>query len=53
MGGAVPRLAARLSAGEAGDFDVSPYFVVIKPMLAQDFDHHRLAWRDPIPEAAS
>lgn len=26
------------------DFDVSPYFEIIKPTLAQGFDHHRLQW---------
>jgi len=28
------------------DFDVSPYFAVIKPSLAAGFDPHALAWRD-------
>ena len=28
------------------DFDVSPYFAVIKPTLALGFDPHALAWRD-------
>lgn len=28
------------------DFDVSPYFEVVKPMLARDFDHHALVWGD-------
>ncbi|WP_292457131.1 lipo-like protein [Methylibium sp.] len=28
------------------DFDVSPYFEVIKPTLACGFDHHALAWAD-------
>ena len=26
------------------DFDVSPYFQVIKPTLVQGFDHHSLRW---------
>jgi len=26
------------------DFDVSPYFGIIKPTLADDFDHRRLNW---------
>jgi len=26
------------------DFDVSPYFSIIKPTLADDFDHRRLTW---------
>jgi hypothetical protein len=28
------------------DFDVSPYFQVINPILAQGFDHHALQWHD-------
>lgn len=28
------------------DFDVSPYFEIIKPALAQDFDHRMLVWQD-------
>jgi len=28
------------------DFDVSPYFEVVKPTLTGGFDHHRLAWAD-------
>lgn len=32
------------------DFDVSPYFEVIKPTLANGFDYHQLAWEaDPPP----
>jgi hypothetical protein len=32
------------------DFDVSPYFEVIKPTLAKGFDYHQLAWEaDPPP----
>nr|WP_246394445.1 YiiX/YebB-like N1pC/P60 family cysteine hydrolase [Microbulbifer rhizosphaerae] len=27
------------------DFDVSPYFSVIKPTLESDFDFHRIVWR--------
>lgn len=30
------------------DFDVSPYFEVIKPTLAQGFDHHTLHWSPPM-----
>lgn len=30
------------------DFDVSPYFEVIKPTLAQGFDHHTLHWSQPM-----
>ncbi|GAB4437471.1 MAG: hypothetical protein OHK0026_02790 [Rhodocyclaceae bacterium] len=26
------------------DFDVSPYFEIVKPTLAGDFDHHSLTW---------
>jgi hypothetical protein len=26
------------------DFDVSPYFAIIKPTLAAGFDHHKLIW---------
>ncbi len=32
------------------DFDVSPYFAVIKPTLASGFDHRSLAWRDETRE---
>lgn len=28
------------------DFDVSPYFAVVKPTLAAGFDHRRLTWHD-------
>ena len=28
------------------DFDVSPYFAIIKPTLASTFDHRQLAWHD-------
>lgn len=28
------------------DFDVSPYFAVIKPTLVAGFDHRALAWND-------
>jgi len=28
------------------DFDVSPYFEIIKPSLARGFDHHTLDWAD-------
>ena len=33
------------------DFDLSPYFDVIKPTLAQGFDHRRLTWSDAPPPA--
>lgn len=29
------------------DFDISPYFQVIKPTLESDFDHHQLHWAKP------
>lgn len=29
------------------DFDVSPYFQIIKPTIASGFDHHELDWHDP------
>lgn len=29
------------------DFDVSPYFQVIKPTLARGFDYRQLKWSDP------
>lgn len=28
------------------DFDVSPYFAIVKPRIAVDFDHRSLAWGD-------
>jgi Permuted papain-like amidase enzyme, YaeF/YiiX, C92 family len=28
------------------DFDISPYFMVIKPMLAESFDYKRMDWVD-------
>lgn len=35
------------------DFDVSPYFEVVKPTIAAGFDHHRLRWsQDSEPRAA-
>jgi len=33
------------------DFDVSPYFAVIKPTLASGFNHRALAWHDDAPGA--
>ncbi|HPE59233.1 MAG: hypothetical protein KDI15_01895 [Thiothrix sp.] len=29
------------------DFDISPYFAIIKPTLAQHFDFHKLHWAEP------
>lgn len=34
------------------DFDVSPFFNVVKPTLASDFDHRRLHWSEPPPPLA-
>jgi hypothetical protein len=31
------------------DFDVSPYFAIVKPSLAPGFDHRRLAWHADAP----
>ncbi|HEU4670071.1 MAG TPA: YiiX/YebB-like N1pC/P60 family cysteine hydrolase [Dyella sp.] len=31
------------------DFDISPYFLIVKPLLEQDFDLHRLRWAEPVP----
>ena len=28
------------------DFDVSPYFEIIKPTIARGFDHKQLNWND-------
>jgi len=33
------------------DFDVSPYFNVIKPTLAKGFDHRHMPWMDDHPDA--
>ncbi len=30
------------------DFDVSPYFSIIKPTMAADFDHRRLTWSEAV-----
>jgi hypothetical protein len=36
------------------DFDVSPYFAVVKPTLAAGFDHHALRWADlPLSQGAA
>lgn len=32
------------------DFDVSPYFQVIKPTLENGFEYRRLSWADRLPE---
>jgi hypothetical protein len=33
------------------DFDISPYFEIVKPSLANGFDHRQLRWDDASPEA--
>lgn len=33
------------------DFDVSPYFAVVKPTLESGFDYTRLRWRQPEPDS--
>jgi len=32
------------------DFDISPYFEVVQPTIAKDFDYHKIAWaqEDPV-----
>lgn len=32
------------------DFDISPYFNVVKPSMEIGFDYHRLSWSDDTPE---
>jgi len=34
------------------DFDVSPFFAIIKPTLNNDFDYHKLIWGPPSLEAS-
>ena len=34
------------------DFDLSPYFQIIKPTLEEGFDYRRLNWADNVSEAA-
>jgi hypothetical protein len=34
------------------DFDVSPFFAIVKPTLAAGFDYHRVAWGPPGVTAA-
>ena len=31
------------------DFDVSPYFFIVKPALAPGFDPHEVVWSDERP----
>jgi hypothetical protein len=33
------------------DFDVSPYFSIVKPSLDDGFDYHKLVWAPPAQEA--
>jgi hypothetical protein len=33
------------------DFDISPYFEIVKPTLAEAFDHRQLNWAEPLPPA--
>ncbi len=33
------------------DFDLSPYFQIVKPTLEAGFDYRRLRWADPVPIA--
>ncbi len=35
------------------DFDVSPYFAIVKPTLAVGFDHRTLAWDEAPPGSAA
>ena len=34
------------------DFDVSPYFAVVKPTLVEGFNHRNLTWHDPVSSVA-
>ena len=33
------------------DFDISPYFEVVKPTLVRGFDYKAMAWADDLPAA--
>ena len=35
------------------DFDLSPYFQIVKPYLVQGFDHHILLWDDDRPDPSA
>jgi hypothetical protein len=35
------------------DFDISPYFEVVKPTLVKGFDYKAMAWADDLPAAES
>ena len=32
------------------DFDVSPYFQIVKPTIERTFDYREMPWRDDAPE---
>ena len=34
------------------DFDISPYFEVVKPTILKGFDYRSMAWTDQVPAAA-
>ncbi len=34
------------------DFDVSPYFEIVKPTIAKGFDYRALRWQEPLPRRA-
>jgi hypothetical protein len=34
------------------DFDISPYFEVVKPTILKGFDYRVMAWTDQVPAAA-
>ena len=34
------------------DFDISPYFEVVKPTILKGFDYRTMAWNDQVPAAA-
>lgn len=35
------------------DFDLSPYFAIIKPTIEQGFDHRRVTWHEEREQAAA
>ncbi len=35
------------------DFDLSPYFAIVKPTIADGFDHRMLRWASPSPESTA
>jgi hypothetical protein len=34
------------------DFDISPYFMVVKPTIARGFNYKDMVWTDPLPDHA-